>query len=84
MLRAALQIHREHPEITFRRDALLCSINERMGQLLRLMQGYAVEGHVAGTDVAPLSGVWVEELVRFHAANVEEALATKEEHGQTD
>lgn len=41
--------HKEHPEITFRKDALLCSINERLvGD--------------PGQDIEPLTGEWIHDL----------------------
>lgn len=63
-MRAALQLHHEHPEITLRRDALLCSINARLGALLP-------EGD-AGGDFEPLSTLYLEELILFNQANVED------------
>jgi hypothetical protein len=69
----------EHPEITFRRDALLMSINDRLGALLPPEVN-------AGADMAPLTTLYLDELLRFAAANAEdqeEALdeAERSRHG---
>lgn len=67
-MRLALQNHREHPEITFRRDALLMSINDRLGVLC-----YALSGHTtAGAALEPLSTEWVTELQEFAQADLED------------
>jgi hypothetical protein len=69
-----LQDGREHPEIIHRRDALLCSINDRLGALCRL------EHQEAGEDFAPLSGAWLDEMIAFIAADASE----REERKDTD
>ncbi len=48
-----------------RRDALLVSINERLGALLPA-------GTAAGADITPLSTLYLEELLFFNQANVED------------
>jgi hypothetical protein len=55
----------QHPEIVFRTDALLMSINDRLGALLPPDRN-------AGCDLVPLSSVWVEELIRFGVAEAED------------
>ncbi len=67
-MRLALQHHREHPEITFRRDALLLSINERLGVLCSALS----PGITAGADLEPLSTEWVTELQAFAEADLED------------
>lgn len=56
LLRAAVRCHQEHPEISIRRDALLWSINERLGALLP-------PGAAAGLDLTPLGNQFVAELL---------------------
>lgn len=60
MCRAVLQQSHEHPEITIRKDALLCSINERLGALLG--------SRAPGADLVPLGQAWLTELVLFQEA----------------
>jgi hypothetical protein len=74
LVRAALHLQHEHPEITIRRDALLCSINDRLGALL-LLQGDEKQWEQAldaGQEIAGLSTVYLEELILFNQANVED------------
>lgn len=66
----------EHPEITFRRDALLCSINDRLGAF--------VETRGAGADIAQLTRAYLGELVEFAIANSEDVEADLDEARQKD
>jgi hypothetical protein len=57
-----LQQSHEHPEITIRKDALLSSINARLGRL--------IQGEDPGVDLTPLSGAWISELYLFQEAEL--------------
>lgn len=61
----------EHPEITFRTDALLRSINDRLGAL--------AAGHGVGQDIPPLERTYLAELLEFAIANHEDLEADYEE-----
>ena len=64
LIRAALFFHHEHPEITFRKDALLQSLNARLGTLL-VQGGYEDPGH----DLAPLGREWIADLLELKEAD---------------
>lgn len=70
LVRAALDKNAaSHPEKLFREDALLCSINERLGALLP-------PGVMAGRDFGPLDGSFLSEVVeaaRLEAEEIEDA-----------
>ena len=59
----------EYPEITFRRDALSCSINDRLGALLELFTPTDHPARAAGAWIAPLTRNYLGELVEFAVAN---------------
>lgn len=65
LARAALTLHAQHPEVTSRWDALLRSINERLGALLP-------PDVDAGGDLPPLGTAWLGELAAFAEANGED------------
>jgi hypothetical protein len=49
--------------MVFRTDALLCSINARLGAMLG--------PEPAGEDLPPLTGDWLEELLLFTEAEMD-------------
>jgi hypothetical protein len=53
-------IHRKlgHPSLVTRQDELLCSINARLGALVR-----ASGSQDPGVDVAPFGGGWLFDLI---------------------
>ena len=65
LTRLALRQNGQHPELTFRNDALLCSINERLGALLPA-------GAEAGEEFGPLGWDWLHELGPMAAVDAEE------------
>lgn len=88
-MRAALTQTDEHPEITFRKDALLRSMNDRLGgvigmlgRILGALTGQAlITGHQfsLGQDIEPLSRRYLAELLEFAVANHEDLEADFEE-----
>ena len=71
MIRVALDMRAaHHPEVIHRHDALLCSINDRLGSLLTRMRTPS-----AGQDIAPMDTVYLDELLAIAEAK---AIATEE------
>lgn len=68
LCRAALEMVREHPEITERRDFLLTSINARLGALLDHFKALD-----PGADAVPLTDDWLGELALFAVERAKEA-----------
>ncbi len=64
-VRAALRLHAEHPEITQRRDALLCEMLRRQGLILERLGGELLP------EFVPLTNEWVRELEAFAIADDE-------------
>jgi hypothetical protein len=50
MLKTALHYHQEHPAITFQRDALLRSVNARLGALVMMGLTYWTAQRIAYAD----------------------------------
>lgn len=67
-LRAALKYNQRHPELDFRADALLCSINERLGAIVR----HFLAGPT-GDDFEPLSDAYLGDLLACAFYEAEEA-----------
>ena len=62
LCRVALRYVRTHPELVERHDALLVSINDRLGALVTALAA------PAGQDIAPLGDSWLDDLLDVAAA----------------
>ena len=80
IVRAALTLTGEHPEVTFRQDALLRSINDRLGALVA--REWSDPWPLPGQEVPPLSREYLAELLEFAIANHEDLEADYEERVQ--
>lgn len=65
-----------HPGIVTQQDALLCSINDRLGLLCKR---HGFDGEVPGEDIEPIGCSWVEDMMEAHGR-----IADRRDNGQSD